>query len=60
MTLRRTGPRAVASDAGFEVEEHCPLYLEYREGGRQFRISAEMSAAPGTSILLFHDALDPR
>ena len=60
MTLSRTGPRTVRSDAGFEVEEHFPYYLEYREGGRTFRISAEISTAPGTSILLFHDALDSR
>ena len=53
MTLSRTGPRTVASDAGFEIEEHFPYYLEYREGARTFRISAEMSTAPGTSILLF-------
>ena len=60
MALSRTGPRAVGSDDGFEVEEHFPYYLEYREGGRTFRISAEMSIAPGTSILLYYDALDPR
>ena len=60
MALRRTGPRIVGSDDGFEVEEHFPEYLAYREGGREYRISAEMSSAPGTSILLFHDALDPR
>ena len=60
MTLSRTGPRTVASAAGFEVEEHFPYYLEYREGGRTFRVSAEMSTAPGTSILLYYDALDSR
>ena|SRR5438132_13688420 len=60
MTLSRTGPRTVASDAGFEIEEHFPYYLEYREGARTFRISAEMSTAPGTSILLFYDAADSR
>jgi len=53
----RTGPRTVAGD-GFEIEEHFPQYLDYREGGRTFRVSAEMSTAPGTSILLFHDADD--
>jgi hypothetical protein len=60
MTLSLTGPRTVGSDAGFEVEEHFPDYLEYREGGREYRISAEMSPAPGTSILLYYDALDAR
>lgn len=60
VTLTRTGPRTVASDAGFEVEEHFPDYLEYRAGGRGFRISAEMSTAAGTSILLFYDAVDSR
>jgi hypothetical protein len=60
MMLSRTGPRTVASDAGFEIEERFPYDLEYREGGRTFRISAEMSTAPGTSILLYYDALDSR
>ena len=58
MVLTRTGPRTVSSDADFEVEEHFPYYLEYREAGRELRISAEMSTAPGTTILLFNDA-DP-
>jgi hypothetical protein len=59
VALRRTGPRTVAEDGAFEVEERFPHYLEYREAGRVLRISAEMSSAPGTSILLFHDAIPP-
>ena len=58
MTLTRTGARTVASDAGFEVQEYFPYHLEYREGSHTFRISAELSNAPGTSILLFYDAYD--
>ena len=45
----------MTSALGFEVEEHFPYSLEYREAGRVLRISAEMSTAPGSSILLFHD-----
>ena len=59
MVLSRTGPRTVSSDAGFEVEEAFPDYLEYREAGRVFRISAEMSTGPGTTILLYNDAVPP-
>jgi len=49
----------VAGDPDFEVEEHFPHYLEYREAGRVLRISAEISTSPGTSILLFHDVAPP-
>jgi hypothetical protein len=55
MILSRTGPRTVSGLPGFEVEEHFPSFLEYREGGRVFRIAAEMATGPGSSILLFNE-----
>jgi hypothetical protein len=40
---------------GFEVLEQFPYYLEYREGGRVLRFSAEMSTGPGGSIILYDE-----
>lgn len=40
---------------GWEVEEHFPYHLEYREGGRALHLDAEMSTGPGVSIILFDE-----
>lgn len=40
---------------GFEVEEHFPHHIEYREGGRTLHLSAEMSSGPGVSIILYDE-----
>src|SRR5512134_3648348 len=53
--IRRTGSRTVEGLPGWEVEEHFPYYLEYREGGRAVRFSAELASGPGVSILLYHE-----
>lgn len=55
MVIRRTGPRSVEGLPGWRVAEHFPYHLEYAEGERTLSFSAEMSSAPGTSILLFHE-----
>ena len=59
MILRRTGPRTVEGLGGWEVQDHFPYYLEYREGGRVLRISAELATGPGVSLMLF-DESEPR
>lgn len=56
MKLTRTGPRTVASDAGWGVEEAFPYNLFYRQGEKVVRFSAEQTACGArASILLFDD-----
>lgn len=55
MILHRTGNRSVAGLPGWEVEEHFPYYLEYREDGRVVRFSAELSSGPGVSIIIYDE-----
>lgn len=55
MIIHRTGPRSVAGIPGWEVEEHFPYYLEYREAGRVLRYSAELASGPRVSILLYDE-----
>ena len=57
--IARTGSRTVEGLGGWQVEESFPHYAVYRHEGREFRISAEMSTGPGTSIILYDESNDP-
>jgi hypothetical protein len=53
MVIRRTGNRSVEGLPGWEVEEHFPFGLEYREGGKVLRFDVERAGGPGVSIILY-------
>lgn len=55
MILQRTGNRSVAGLPGWEIEEHFPYGLEYREGGRVVRFDCERTSGPGVSIILYDE-----